>query len=199
VSIFVPPGYFELSWIFDATVGSPPYVTTLGVHQVDPDTPPVKIASRGFAAMAIDLSALIADEATLIKCVASYEVDGVRTSVESTQTPEPMTGGFTFSDVRSAVVIQKHTARPGRQGRGRMFMPLSAQLDHVSVDGVVDFDLRSDWQAAMDSFADTLAGAETSTTAPCTPALFHNDHGIDPDDVLYVTVATRTGMIRDRR
>lgn len=199
MALFIPPGFFELAFVLDATVGSPPYVTTMGCVQVDPDTDPQFVANRGFFAFQDAFADLIADEATLVKCTAQWDVDGLKTSVDSEQAAVPMTGEFTFADVRAAVIIQKRTARGGRAGRGRMFMPLSAQLDHVSVDGVVDADLRESWREAFITFGDDLALAATSSTAPVTPVLLHNNSAIDPDPITMINVSTRTGEIRGRR
>lgn len=199
MTITIPEGYYEASFSMTSSVGSPPLVTTIGCQPEDPTAVPNSLANRGFSAFSAAFADLIANEATLTKCTMQWQVGGVFTSIDSSQPPEAFTGDFNYFDVRAAVVLQKRTLRPGRAGRGRMFMPLSAQLDHVSVGGVVDDALRSDWDSAVIDFFELLTAAETTLSQPWFPVLLHSDPSMDPDVLITLSASATTGMIRGRR
>lgn len=103
-------------------------------------------------------------------------------------------GGSAGLVINCAGLLKKNTARGGRKGRGRAFIPPTfaseAQVDPV---GTIDSGVVSVTQDCFDQFVDDLA------TAGITPYLLHED-GSTPNEItsltLQATVATQRRRLR---
>lgn len=96
-------------------------------------------------------------------------------------------GSADFLPQNSAILVHKRTARGGRRGRGRFYIP-GVQEDHVSDTGLLDEEYLSDLQDNMNA----LLTGMTSEPLPTVGMWLLHGTGlsavVDPDEVTLLTV-----------
>lgn len=131
-----PPGYADISVkIQHSTLTRPAYVT-YGCNPTSTD--PVVVAGLAKAAWigANSINSLLDNEATATEFIARLGTDGGEDIIGSVASTTPGAGATGASlPPNCAVLIHKRTARGGRRGRGRMFMPWFVSEGNVGENG----------------------------------------------------------------
>lgn len=101
-------------------------------------------------------------------------------------------GSSTSLPSNCALLLKKNTDRPGRMGRGRMFLP-SGLIDESNVDtnGTIESSVYTTTAARVTAFYNELVANE------CAPALFHAD-GSAADLITSFSLDTRIATQRQR-
>lgn len=187
--LVIPPGFGQASFEFSNAGDPESWYMTLGVD-LDADTTPwIDSADSLVSAMAQTISLGMSTSTTFVGVHLAVGQDGgppLRVFSSSGVT------GSSASDKlpqNSAVLIQKNTARAGRTGRGRMYVP--NWIDEGKVDNVgrINTTERSALQTIMQDFYGELTNPVT--TVPVPPVLLHNGGvpgGTTPTPIISFTV-----------
>ncbi len=194
--LIIPPGYGQAAFIFSGAVGTPPYVTTLGVDLGAVGGDFVGAANSLKAAWCADLVANQWDQLALQMVSLQVGQDGGSGSVSSTSAPCPGTNNGTMAPLAMAVIARKVTNDLGRKGRGRMFIPASVAESDVDAGGNVSASLQTIWNNDLETFRLSLEnGLLGSLETP--PVLLHNGPEL-PTPIVGFQIAQKVGWIRDR-
>lgn len=175
----IPSGFAEMRWVISRTGDTDPYTTGIGLRS----------GAGGFSATdADDLAAAI--KTTTLACLSTGETltefdfrynDGA--GVLPHTVPINQVGTLAsigqITSQNCAVLIQKHTARSGRRGKGRMYWPTvqDAEVDAVgAINPVVSTRL-----AAM---LGALVAKVLATGGFAALVVLHSTVGDEPDDIL---------------
>jgi hypothetical protein len=145
-----PPGFASCSYeIRHSTMSRSAYLT-FGVDCTDTDPNLVASKARTTFALATGLGSIIDLNASLVSTRASLGTDGGEDLVGVDSTVVPCTKGLTSYPPNCAALVHKRTARGGRRGRGRMYIPWTVAIGDASEAGVI------------------IAGTVNSITTACT-------------------------------
>lgn len=196
MSIIIPPGYGQAALVFTSSTGTPPFVTTIGIDMQNYTDDYVGAANHVMQSYADAFKSVTDNDLTLDRCVLSVGQDGPGGSVDSDLAPIPMTSTATFGAVCIAVMLRKTTARLGRAGRGRMFLPGTHNENGVETDGTLTSAYRTTMSSAVSQFTAYLLGG-VPPAAGAQPVLLHSTPNMAPDS-LTLSVADMVGVIRGR-
>lgn len=183
MTLQVPPGYSNVSFIFDAqsTLGSRP-VWSIGIS-----APPTEDYLDGFEAWYDSDYRPLMDSNTVLNRIEMRNEVAVLV--------RPMNSGGSLASSGSApqvtALVQKVTGLVGRQNRGRMNWVGVVPEASVSEDGSLEPGLITSLQGT----ADTLMALATSTGDELT--LFHNGSS-DPTIITSLAVSRQSATIRRR-
>jgi len=194
MTVNIPLGFAQGIFVFTLSGKQEPMAVTMGwdltesVTSVDADAQAIynqlTSANRPFAAGSMN---------------SSYQFEGVELQkatatgpiVGSHRSPVVGLGTNQLLPPNCAVLVKKNTARGGRKGRGRMFVPMAVigegfvdQLGTLTAANVIQ--QQNAWQAFLGATASMLQK----------PVLFHADPLIDPDPITSFTV---TNLISTQR
>lgn len=180
-----PPGFADCSYEIKQLGLNRPAYCTFGVDPVDTDPSLVATALLGAFNAAGSFKSILDSSATLTAVRVSLGTDGTADLV--TVLPASAAGGTTAvtTPPNVAILVHKATARGGRRGRGRMYLPWCAQATQIDEAGQVNATLITTLNAAM------LAWRVALNTANCPLVLLHGPGktGVPaPDPVLTLTV-----------
>lgn len=196
MGVLIPEGYGQLAISF-ACAGKPnDFVSTIGIGPlVDPD-PEAILASLVTVLTSTDRMF------NYLEILSDYRVNGMQLTVMTDTGPISATEGAflqgtlggTAPPPNCCYMVRKITARGGRQGRGRMFIPpIWTTETNVDAAGVMTAVARNAIQEVID---DTMT-AWLATTFP--PVLLHSDADT-PDAItslqLQQTLATQRRRLR---
>jgi hypothetical protein len=162
------PGYADVSLeLTNSNLTRPAYVT----FGVDPSTTdPILIAADVYNAViyAGSFMSVVDAGVTLTSVRVSYGTDGSADLVYVQPTTSVGGKSGTALPPNNAALIHKVTARGGRRGRGRMFIPWAFDLADVNEGGVVT----STRQTALNTAMSTLLARLSTASSPM--VLLHN-------------------------
>jgi hypothetical protein len=196
VPLIVPPGYGQVAFIFSGSVGTPPYVSTLGVDLGAVGGAFVAAANAIKSAWCTHLVNNQWDELALQMVSLQVGQDGGAGSVSSTTPPCPGTNNGAMAPLAMAVIARKVTNDLGRKGRGRMFIPGSVAESDVDAGGNVSSSLQGIWNADLEAFRLELENG-VGAAPPTPPVLLHNGPEL-PTPIVGFQIAQKVGWIRDR-
>lgn len=172
----VPNGDIILALYHRITGYSRDLVCTVGIG-IDEGEPFDQAAVNGlFTNWANSMKPCVAPELTFTKAIAYWKQPLGYVPFVSNSAPIVGTSSGTCTTPNTAVMIEKQTGRPGRAGRGRMFMPGVSET-FISPNG----DLSG---AILTQFGISLAAVYAFQTAGASifddVLLYHQDDNVDP-------------------
>lgn len=92
----------------------------------------------------------------------------------------PVVGGAAINSVpgNTALLVRKQTARLGRSGKGRLYMPFYVAEGSCDEGGNIDANVLDDYQASFDAWLEALAGPDAQGTGDLSMVL---NNGPNPD------------------
>lgn len=198
MSIIIPPGYAQASFIHVSPEGTEPFVCTLGLNLGDAGGDYVRAADSAFDAWMLNILPIMDSDLALDRVTLLIGANGPSGSVDSTHiaTPGSRTGeGLPWA---LSAIARKQTTDLGRSGRGRMFIPGLVAPSEIGQGGTISSTRRATIQGRLDDFHEALTDPEAFTTLP--PVLFHSAAvGLaSPTAITSFTLAPLVGWIRKR-
>jgi hypothetical protein len=190
-----PPGFADVSIKFQQTGLTRAAYITFGVDTSDPD--PATTASNVINAIngAGSLKTIIDTTVTISGVRVSLGTDGAADLALEVPTTIAGTNNLTGLPPNCAVLVHKGTARGGRRGRGRLFIPWCVTNSAVAETGIVNSTQLGTIQTAMTAFLAAL------TTFSVPMVLLHNP-GLTiapaPDPVTSLTAVSLISTQRRR-
>lgn len=157
-----PPGYADIAIAFSQnTVIRPAYIT-FGADPTDTTVETVGANVINAINAAGSLKTVIDSSVTISEIVVSLGTDGTADITGSV--PTAIIGGASGSYVppNCAVLVRKNTARGGRRGRGRFFIPWAVTTINCGETGIIASAYVTTLQNAMNAFLTAL----TTFTVP---------------------------------
>lgn len=201
MALVIPPGYGQASFVFTGTTGTPEFITTLGVDLREYGGDFQTAANQLFSVYSNNMMTRTSTRLTLQNCTLTVGDDaGTLGSVVSNLPAKVGDLSGANGPLVMSVLMQKRTARLGRAGRGRSFLPGLLASNDVSEGGSLGAPTRAaileDWLTAMDALS---AG---DVAAPPMPQVLLHDSGIAgsklPDAITGYDVAPLVGIQRKR-
>lgn len=193
---FIPEGFGEIVVTYSQTGTTRPAQWTIGVEP-PPAQPPAEY-----------LNDVITSWSAAGRVLASNSFDARATAISARLTVQTSTGPVIYEQALGvtgtrtgeaqppnvAVLIRRNTARGGRRGRGRLYLP-SAYLSEVDVQegGVIASARRTELQTIATNIAVGAVGAGLGV-----PVLLHNDGVVPPDEIESMVVQNLVATMRRR-
>lgn len=164
---------------------------TFGVADQAPLGDPVDIANQVWSAWDAQLLGLMDDQVTWGPVHVQLAVDGGILSGDGTLSD---TGGASIASPppNVAVLVAKNTGAPGRQGRGRFFIPWACGEDSISEAGIISPGVVNDLQENCDDLLVALNGFDLPMV------VLHNEEGVVPSLVTSLSVSPLVATQRRR-
>lgn len=194
--LVVPPGYANAAFTFTGAVGTQPYVTTLGLSYGLQDESVVDVANALFDYYVDNLLPVTTNQLTLDRVQLYVGDDGPSGSVDSSRAPVPgAISSSNFTPTAMSAIARKVTARLGRSGRGRMFLPGVLGEANVDQDGTIQAVHRTALNLALFGFREDMVAADGIAMLPY---LLHTNATQEPDLITSFVVSDLVGWIRGR-
>ena len=196
VSLVIPPGYANAAFVFAGSVGTQPYITTLGVDISDWGGDHVAVANvlkAGFAGL---FQSEVSSSLTLDRVTLSVGQDGPGGSVDSDTAPNTFNRSGSFPPTAMSCIVRKVTNELGRRGRGRMFIPGIVSENEVDEDGSIVPARQTAIQGVLDTWYENLAYGATELSLQ--PVLFHSAAPTMPTEITAFAVSDLVGWVRGR-
>lgn len=195
MTLVVPPGFLNCSFILTGAVGTQPYVTTMGFEYDTGATTPEAAANGIFIAYATHLMPETSNLLTLDRVSCYVGDDGPSGSVDSDEAPVAGSATAARPPTACSAIARKVTAERGRRGRGRMFLPGVLAETEIDQDGTVTAGRRTSLNTALDDFQDTFVAGVTGVTGL---VLLHSSAPADPSPITGLVTSDLVGWIRGR-
>lgn len=203
--LVIPPGYAQISIELRNTGDPEPWYCTYGTHFSLSEVDAVEQASNHAQYFADSWRTFYTTETRVAGAHASIGSDGgnytvfgpVRTDGEGTSTADKL-------PQNCSALIRKVTTRPGRAGKGRVFLPNVLAEGSVDNVGVITPTALQNLQAQADTWFATVVDVDNAT-GPWDPSmvLLHNagiPGGTDPSPVVTLqadgVIATQRRRLR---
>lgn len=135
---------------------------TFGVHAPDSPVPVDEIADAVLANFQASFQVRIDPSVTVGPAILTFDqAPGQRGSISGTDTFVGTRAGNNAIPPQIAAIVRKRTARVGRPGRGRFYLPWCLDRDDVQENGLIDPTERDLLQASAEAFLDDLETAST--------------------------------------
>ena len=196
MSLVIPPGYGNAAFIFTGSVGTQPYITTLGVDISDYGGDHVAAANTLKLSFATAFATEMSSALTLDRVTLSVGQDGPGGSVDSDTAPDTFSRSGSFPPTAMSCIVRKVTNELGRRGRGRMFIPGIVSENEVDEDGSIV-------PARAFAIDTVLQGWYNELTTPLggivlQPVLFHASAPTIPTPITAFGVSPLVGWVRGR-
>lgn len=195
----IPLGFCSGALILTGGGGTPPFVTTIGLAATATigGGTFVSVANELFDAYNDAFMSATSNELTLERCDVTFPAGTGVVSVSSNR--DPVAGGSTAvqAPLNVALLINKRTSTPGRNGKGRMFLPgiLDARDPHLN--GIISPAGVAAYQTKVDSFYNAL---QTTTGSLIDGAyVLHTSGPFEaPSKITSLSVSPKVGTMRRR-
>lgn len=201
MSLVIPTGYGQAS-IEMLNDGDPePWFVTFGVDLSLVGGAYEDAAASIFSAFTATIGIQLTTATRFTACNLSVGQDGVDNLIVRYQPLAEVRGTATANMLpqNCAALYDKNTARAGRRGRGRMFIPNLLKEADVNNVGVLTGTLQGDLQLQANSFLALLQDEDPGLITPM--VLLHNDSptaDTTPDPVISLVVQPRISTQRRR-
>lgn len=203
VGVIVPVGYGQAAFIFSATVGTPEFVTTIGVDLDGVGGNFIGAADHLFDAYNDAFMGTTSSMLSLDRVNLTIGVDGGGNGSVSSTRPSEVGGDVgNWLPINVGVILRKQTYMLGRAGRGRMFLPGVLNNSQVSEGGVVSQSAIDGLTQFGNKFLDSIKAldapdAPEATMTPMEPVLLHSGEMV-PTPISSMGVAPLIGVQRKR-
>lgn len=198
MAVNIPPGFGQAALIFQASIGTPAFVTTVGVDLGEAGGDYVAAANKVMETYSTVFMPTTSNALNLVQCLLTVGQDGQGLGSVSSDL-DPVQGGDNGNQVpiNLAVILRKNTTVLGRRGRGRMFLPGVANQSQVLESGRLTSEALEGLSAAGAIFNSTLRGTVGSDEYPATPPVLLHKTGA-PTPIQTFTCAPIIGVVRKR-
>jgi hypothetical protein len=193
-NLIIPPGYALVSLPLKHSALSRAAIVTWGIQLND--VPDFADANDQLTAYNDNFGSNTDDSVTMGPVTLRVGQDGGEAlTVVGSATVDGGSAGSTKIAANSALLIHKHTARGGRRGRGRMYLPWVLAESSVTDTGVIDSTDRTAFQThANDFLADVVAAGVVDAMV-----VLHTSGESTPGLPNVVTSLTVDGVIGTQR
>lgn len=194
-----PPGFADIAiQITHIGLSRPAYLT----FGIDPTaTDPQNIASSIAETLneALSIKTLIDQECVFSEVRVSLGTDGTEDLVGGLTTNVACTLGGTALPPNCALLVHKRTARGGRRGRGRLFIPWGAGETAVDEAGIISASHMGIATSALEFWRTSLASAQCPMVLLHQPSAPGTEHPTAPGAPNVVTALTPDKLISTQR
>lgn len=201
MSIIIPPGFATASYVLTGSVGTQPYVTTIGLDIGEAGGDFVQVADDAMSAYIANIMPITSNALTLQKVSLQIGQDGGSGSVESTLAPVNGARAGNYPPTAQSCIVRKITNTLGRRGRGRMFVPGIVDEAAVNQSGGIDPVSVAAINGRMEDFRAQLEGVLGPVTLAIPPVLLHSPSlsgAIPPTPIVGMAVSPLVGWVRGR-
>lgn len=196
MSLVIPPGYASAAFVFTGSVGTQPYITTLGVDISGFGGNHVQVANILKGHFAGVFKTEMSSALTLDRVTLTVGQDGPGGSVDSDTAPDSFTRSGQFPPTAMSCIVRKVTNELGRRGRGRMFVPGIVSENEVGEDGSIVPARQTAINSVLDTFYAGLNEVDPEVAIP--PVLFHASAPTIPTPITGFAVSDLVGWVRGR-
>lgn len=199
MSLVIPPGFASAAFVHTSSLGTQPFVTTLGVDISNFGGTFSAAANFLFVTWDDTIMREVDTSLQLQKVTLSIGQDGPGGSVDSTLAPAGGARSGAEAPVAMAAIARKNTGQFGRSGRGRMFLPGVLGQADVSGDGSIVAARQAQINTRLTELLDTLVVGDPGGLNALPPVLLHSPGGPTlPTSIISLTCAPLVGWIRGR-
>nr|CRY97707.1 hypothetical protein [uncultured prokaryote] len=196
----IPTGFASASIHTTGSVGTPNFITTIGVTMSDAFTDLVDLANYVFDSYTSEFDDITSNIFTVTGVSLFTTSAGGNGSIDSTSLPNPGAGTGGTAMIGMAPIMQKKTAQIGRAGRGRMFLPGVLKEADVDESGRIS---TAKQEQLLERGTDFLAnlrgeGAASVYDKDAGPVLLHSSASMAPTPITGISVAPIVGIQRSR-
>jgi hypothetical protein len=197
--VATPPGYALCSYELKHSLQSRSAYLTFGVDCSATD--PTTVASNVRAAFITpgSLFSIIDDNVTLQNTRVSLGTDGAEDIVGSNPTTAVCTRGISSLPANCAVLMHKQTARGGRRGRGRMYIPWANSVTAVGEGGALSVPEVAQLQLAVNVWFNHLSTGNNPLVVLHRPSTGTIGPGTAPGAPNVVTAVTIDPLVATQR
>lgn len=193
MTLVIPLGYAHVGIEHRLTGYPRAAFTTYGV-EVPTGSPFQDVANSIFTAHQTAMKGVLDTDVRFMAAHCSFGTDGEPFSINSNLASVQGTAPLTSLPGNCAVLVQKFTARGGRRGRGRMYLPWAISEGSVDEAGTIVAAGVTGIQTAVNALLSGLDAAGLTMT------LLHNEAGSSaPGAPDAVTSAAVSGIISNQR
>ena len=198
MSVVIPVGFAQASFVFSSAEGTEPFVCTLGLDIDTAGGDYITLANALKVAWEETILEQQDTDVSLDRVSLLVGSDGGSGSIDSTIPPLSGSRSVEGAPFAMAAIARKHTASLGRSGRGRMFIPGALSSGDTSQGGAVSTTRVAALNIALSEFYDAVTGI-TDPGAPL-PVLLHSETSslTFPTLITGFSVAPLVGWIRKR-
>lgn len=170
---------------------------TLGVYDFESQYTVQEVIDHVVEAWAENCGVLIDSAVVIGPGIGTVQLsEGNYATTEGIYSSTGLVSGGNTQPPAVSVIVRKITARPGRTGRGRMFIPWGVQDSDVGEDGTIAGGAVESWESAIQFFNDALIALEIA------PVILHNEGvpgGVTPSVITGWAVENVVGTQRRRQ
>lgn len=199
----VPVGFGQAAFIFTGSIGTPEFVTTIGVDLGDVGGNFVGAANHLLESYGAAFMGTTSDLLSLNRVQLNIGLEeGGTGSVLSTVAPWPGADAGDIPPINVGAILQKQTLRLGRAGRGRMFLPGILNITQVTEGGRLDPTAAEGLADAGNDFLEYINAPDAPSPAeptitPMVPVLLHSGTML-PTPIVGAAIAPLVGVVRKR-
>ena len=151
------PGFAACSYELRHALVSRSAYLTFGIDCTGTDPAAVATQLRSAFTATNSLYTKLDANVTLLASRVSMGTDGTEDIVGINSNPVTCMSSMVGPPPNVAVLVHKRTARGGRRGRGRMYIPWALATTDITEAGIITGTTVSGWQTAVDAWAASLA------------------------------------------
>jgi len=193
------PGYADVSCQLKHSLLSRPAYITFGVDPTATDPTAIGAAIAGCITAAGSINAQMDSNVTWVRIEVSVGTDGS----EDIQGVHTMNTAGTKTNstppANTALLVHKHTARGGRRGRGRLFIPWFVSSAEVAEGGTISSSEVTLKQVALNGFLANLTAAAVPMVVLHRPSTPGTEHPTTPGAPNVVTALSVDPLISTQR
>lgn len=197
MALVIPENFMQVAINYDYGGGNKYAVTTFGVNDFEGALSPTETLDAASGAFFASFGDLTDAGVAFPPAIGTVTIPGgTLGTIVGGITSIGMAAGDDRTPPAVAAVMRKGTARAGRAGRGRMFLPWILDEDNVGEDGSITSGQQTTLNDAADEFRGNLAAAGLALV------LLHNEGasgGTEPTLVTSLICETQVGTQRRRQ
>lgn len=201
MSLVIPVGYGQASIEFLSDYDPDPWYTTFGVDLSETGGDYEGAATSCAQSFETAFQSLLSNEVVITACELRVGQDASGPLLVRVNRGNRGASTGDKLPQNCALLLRKNTARAGRTGRGRMYLPGILQENKVSQTGIIDPTEVATLEDAADDFRAFLAVGGLGIDYPTPMVLLHNalvPGGTDPDPVTSLVPDNRIATQRRR-
>lgn len=192
MTIVIPENHIQLAIRHEPLVGLQYGYVTCGFRDTLSVLTPVETAESVYQSWVDTMVPILCHDVRVAGWIATVQVDDGNPTYQG---GDPVTGNGNFESTPPAVsaLIRKQSFRPGRRGRGRMFLPWYLDETNIGEAGDLSGGQVTTIQTAIDAFFDDIIGNDII------PVILHREGGPGSDAPTAVESFTVESQVATQR